>query len=81
MEVILIHMNNTILKTDLWAERIHAFQESGLSRKDWHQQNEVPQSTLSYWIRKFQSKTTQAASTTSYDTPPDSSPPPSETPG
>ena len=62
MEVIPIHMNNTILKTDLWTERIHAFQESGLSRKDWCQQNEVPLSTLSYWIRKFQSKATQAES-------------------
>lgn len=27
--------DNVISKADLWAERIHAFQESGLSRKDW----------------------------------------------
>ena len=33
--------NNVVLKTDLWAERIHAFQESGLSRKDWCQQNDA----------------------------------------
>lgn len=46
--------NNVISKADLWADRIHAFQESGLSRKDWCQQNEIPQSTLNYWIRKIQ---------------------------
>ena len=40
-------MNDDIIsKADLWAYRIHAFQESGLSRKDWCQQNEIPQSTL-----------------------------------
>ena len=51
MEVIPINTNeHAALKADLWAERIRAFQESGLSRKDWCQQNEIPQSTLSYWI-------------------------------
>ena len=34
--------NNVISKADLWADRIHAFQENGLSRKDWCQQNEIP---------------------------------------
>ena len=47
--------DNKISKTDLWADRVHSFQESGLSRKDWCQQNEVPQSTFGYWFRKFQS--------------------------
>lgn len=57
MEVILINTNDTInSKADLWTDRIHAFQKSGLSRKDWCQQNEIPQSTLSYWIRKTQSE-------------------------
>lgn len=59
MEVIPIEMDgNKISKTDLWADRVHSFQESGLSRKDWCQQNEIPQSTLGYWIRKIQSGTT-----------------------
>ena len=49
--------DHVISKADLWADRIHAFQESGLSRKDWCQQNEIPQSTLGYWIRKLQSGT------------------------
>ena len=49
--------NNVISKADFWADRIHAFQESGLSRKDWCQQNEIPPSTLSYWFRKIQSET------------------------
>ena len=48
--------DNVISKADLWADRIHAFQESGLSRKDWCQQNKIPQSTLGYWIRKIQSE-------------------------
>ena len=48
--------NNVISKADLWADRIHAFQESGLSRKDWCQQNEIPPSALGYWIRKIQSE-------------------------
>ena len=63
MEVILINTNDKrISKAALWADRIHTFQESGLSRKDWCRQNEVPQSTLSYWIRKIQGKATQAES-------------------
>ena len=48
--------DNKISKTALWAERLHAFQESGLSRKDWCQQNGIPQSTLGYWLRKIQSE-------------------------
>ena len=51
MEVIPINTNeHAALKADLWAERIRAFQESGLSRKDWCQQNEIPQSTLSFLL-------------------------------
>ena len=58
MEVIPINTNETITsKTTLWADRIQAFQESGLSRKDWCQQNGIPQSTLGYWLRKIQSET------------------------
>ena len=48
--------DNVISKAALWEDRIHAFQGSGLSRKDWCQQNEIPQSTLGYWIRKIQSE-------------------------
>lgn len=48
--------DNVISKAALWSGQIHAFQESGLSRKDWCQQNEIPQSTLSNWIRKIQSE-------------------------
>ena len=63
MEVILINTNDKrISKAALWADRIHTFQEIGLSRKDWCRQNEVSQSTLSYWIRKIQGKATQAES-------------------
>ena len=55
--------NNIISKADLWADRIHAFQESGLSRKDWCQQNEIPPSTLGYWIRKIQSEAVETECT------------------
>ncbi|WP_416822204.1 IS66 family insertion sequence element accessory protein TnpA [Enterocloster clostridioformis] len=51
MEVIPINTNdNAVSKADLWADRFHAFQESGLSRKEWCQQNGIPQPTLGYWV-------------------------------
>ena len=60
MEVIPINTNeNAASKAALWADRIHAFRESGLSRKDWCQQNGIPQSTFGYWIRKLQSENTE----------------------
>ena len=47
MEVIPINTNETMTsKTVLWEKRIQSFQESGLSRKDWCQQNGIPQSTF-----------------------------------
>ena len=64
MEVILINTNeNKAAKADLWADRIHAFQESCLSRKDWCQQNELTQSTLGYWIQKFRSEAAETECT------------------
>ena len=38
--------DNIISKADLWADRIHAFQGSGLSRKVWCQQNESKRQIL-----------------------------------
>ena len=50
-------MNETNLtKEDFWMKRIQDFQKSGLSRKQWCQENQVPLSTLSYWIRKQMQK-------------------------
>lgn len=43
-------------KAELWVDRISSFQESGLSRKEWCQQNKIPLSTFSYWNRKLQSE-------------------------
>ena len=64
VEVIQINTNeNTTSKAALWTDRIHAFQESGLSRKDWCQQNEIPQSTLNYWIRKIRPEDTETERT------------------
>ena len=48
--------DNKISKADLWADRINAFQQSGLSHKEWCQQAGIPQSTFGYWIRKIQSE-------------------------
>ena len=50
--------NNRTNRSNLWSERIHAFQESGKSRKDWCRENEISLSTFSYWLRKLQSETT-----------------------
>ncbi len=64
VEVIQINTNeNTTSKAALWTDRIHVFQESGLSRKDWCQQNEIPQSTLNYWIRKIRPEDTETERT------------------
>ena len=43
---------NELTKTELWPKRIQDFHESGLSRKEWCQKHQIPQSTFSYWIRK-----------------------------
>ena len=43
---------NEFTKTELWTKRIQDFHESGLSRKEWCQKHQIPQSTFSYWIRK-----------------------------
>ena len=41
-----------LTKGDLWRKRIQDFYKSGLSRKQWCQEHQVPLSTLGYWIRK-----------------------------
>ena len=45
--------NESITKEKLWSNRIRDFRESGLTRKEWCYQNQLPLSTLSYWIRKL----------------------------
>ena len=45
-----------LTKEDFWMKRIQDFQKSGLSRKEWCQENQVPLSTFSYWIRKQMQK-------------------------
>lgn len=46
--------DKTVAKAAIWAERIRSFQDSGLRRKDWCQQNGIPLSTFSYWCRKLE---------------------------
>lgn len=43
---------NELTKTELWTKRIQDFHESGLSRKEWCQEHQIPPSTFGYWIRK-----------------------------
>ena len=45
--------NESITKDKVWSDRIQDFQESGLTRKEWCCQKQLPLSTLSYWIRKL----------------------------
>jgi len=53
---------NLSSKADLWAYRISSFQESGLSRKEWCLQNEIPLSTFGYWSRKLQTESSMTGS-------------------
>lgn len=40
-------------KLALWSERIHDFQTSGQSCKAWCQENQIPVSTMRYWMRRL----------------------------
>ena len=40
-------------KLVLWSERIHAFQASGQSCKTWCRENQIPVSTMGYWMRRL----------------------------
>lgn len=40
-------------KLALWSERIHAFQASGQSCKTWCLENQIPVSTMGYWMRRL----------------------------
>lgn len=48
-------------KKELWTNRIQDFYSSGLSRKAWCQEHQLPLSTLSYWLKK-QTESTQTES-------------------
>lgn len=39
-------------KSNMWAQRIQDYQLSGLTCKEWCEENQVSVSTLGYWIRK-----------------------------
>ena len=40
-------------KLALWSGRIHAFQASGQSCKTWCLENQIPASTMGYWMRRL----------------------------
>lgn len=40
-------------KLALWSERIHDFQTSGQSYKAWCPENQIPVSTMGYWMRRL----------------------------
>ena len=41
-------------KQELWEERIRSFLASGLSRRAWCQEQNLPEHQLGYWVRKLQ---------------------------
>ncbi len=41
----------------LWAERVAAFQASGMNQLQWCKQNEISLSALRYWLRKSSTET------------------------
>ncbi len=43
-------------QNQLWKERLDDLKASGLTQKAWCQENQIPQSTLRYWIRKLKSE-------------------------
>lgn len=53
---------NLSSKAELWAYWISSFQESGLSCKEWCQQNEIPLATFGYWNRKLQTESSMIGS-------------------
>lgn len=40
-------------KLALWSGRIHAFQASGQSCKTWCLENQIPASTMGFWMRRL----------------------------
>lgn len=52
--------NESITKDKLWSDRILNFLASGLTRKEWCYQNQLPLSTFSYWIRKLNPDRTES---------------------
>lgn len=40
-------------KLALWSGRIHAFQASGQFCKTWCLENQIPASTMGYWMRRL----------------------------
>ena len=52
---------NELTNEQIWKQRIQEMRSSGLSQKEWCQQNGIPVSTLRYWIRKLGSSTTSSA--------------------
>lgn len=41
-------------KKELWEERVQSFFASGLSRKAWCQEHNLPEHQLGYWLSKLQ---------------------------
>lgn len=60
MEVLYM-TENEHSKTELWTSRIQDFYLSGLSRKEWCQEHQIPLSTFSYWLKK-QTESTETES-------------------
>lgn len=42
-------------KQELWEERVQSFLVSGLSRRAWCLEQNIPEHQLGYWLRKLES--------------------------
>lgn len=47
-------------KSDMWGQRIQDYHSSGLTCKEWCEQNQISVSTMGYWIRKQKAESNPA---------------------
>lgn len=43
----------TKTKREIWEERVQRFQDSGLSRRAWCLEHDIPEHQMGYWVRKL----------------------------
>ncbi len=49
-------------KQKLWEERVQAFLASGLSRRAWCLEQDIPEHQMGYWVRKLRTKPAEVES-------------------
>ena len=51
-----------LTRCQIWKQRLQDLQASGLTQKEWCQQNQIPMTTLRYWKRKFKTSESPSSS-------------------